>query len=86
MQKNYPAHFYWNFTERWRAIAKDYPANAPGEIEKRNNFQQILFKRQQGFEKRMLQMLGGAGGLQSLTKELNSYTARAYRDYMAIIE
>ena len=86
MQKNYPAHFYWNFTERWRSIAKDYPANAPGEIEKRNNFQQILFKRQQGFEKRMMQMLGGAGGLQSLTKELNSYTARAYRDYMAIID
>ena len=86
MQKNYPAHFYWNFTERWRSIAKDYPANAPGEIEKRNNFQQLLFKRQQGFEKRMMQMLGGAGGLQSLTKELNSYTARAYRDYMAIID
>ena len=84
MQQNYPSHFYWHFMDKWKRIAEDYPHKLPAVKSIRSEFQQRLFRRQQSFEKRMIQMLRGADRLTSIATELNNCTANTYREYMEL--
>ena len=85
MRSNYPNAAAWKFAEFWEWLIEDYDGRIGDVKERKDKFQQHLFKKQRSFEKSLEPFYNietkSVTNPTQLQKKLNGYTAKWYRKY-----
>lgn len=79
MRNNYPEMIYWQYLDRFDKINNNYAGNIFDLRSSNADFQERLFKEQNGFEKKAIKI---SGDKEKLGEILNEHTAKLYKTYL----
>lgn len=81
MRSNWPGHIFWKYIDSFEKINADYAGNIFETRSANADFQEKIFKEQEGFEKKAAKI---AGDKTKLGEMLNNYTSKLYKSYIKL--